>query len=595
MPPTKFIEIADGIRVPLLDYATQGNAILGIRDSGKSYTATGIAEKLIEGGIPFVAFDPIGVWRWLRVKGEGRNATAFPVVVAGDNADLPLHPETAADLVRAAMREGVSLVIDLYSMQLSKADWRRIVETSIRVLLYENREFGPRHIILEEAAEFCPQVIEPEHRRVYSEIEKLARMGGNAGLGFTLANQRAEQVNKAVLELCEGVFLHRQRGRLSITAIKKWLELVMDRDEAADVASSLPNLERGECWVWMPGLPKPLRRQMPQKRSLHPDRRHRQSEGQGRITTNVAPFVTRMNAQLAELAAKSATAKQGGPKVAPASGQASGGGAEAAALRAQVAELQRQLTIVNTPPTVEVPVLTPEHLSQLQAGLDQLKKAVEVIGNVGQSISGAIAGAGKAPAPLAPRLAGQTSGAGAGPRKTAGKAVPVHLTTTAGSHAATHDGTTSMRAGIRRMMTVLAQRPGLTVRQIGVRAGLSAKSGTFRTYMGTMRSRGWVSEAGESMSLTQDGYAALGNYTPLPQGRDLLEYWKANMLRRGEARMLDVVAERSPATITDEELGQLAGIAHTSGTFRTYLGKLRSLDLIEGKNNAIRLSAELFE
>lgn len=594
MAPTKFIEIADGIRAPLLDYATQGNAILGIRDSGKTYTATGIAEKLIEGGIPFVAFDPIGVWRFMRVKGEGRNATAFPVVVAGDNADLPLHPETAADLVRAAMREGVSLVIDLYSMQLSKADWRRIVETSIRVLLYENREFGPRHIILEEAAEFCPQVIEPEHRKVYSEIEKLARMGGNAGLGFTLANQRAEQVNKAVLELCEGVFLHRQRGRLSITAIKKWLELVMDRDEAADVASSLPNLERGECWVWMPGLPKPLRRKMPQKRSLHPDRRHRQSEGDGqvRVATNVAPFVTRMNVQLAELAAKTTAAKHGGAKAAPASGQAASSGAEAAALRAQVAELQQQLTVVKTPPAVEVPVLTPEHLSQLNTGLDQISKAVETLGKIGLAISGAIAGAGKPPTRLAPPRAGLTGGAAAGPLKTAGKTAPVKPAVAAGSHAAE---TTPMRAGIRRMMTVLAQRPGLTVRQIGVRAGLSAKSGTFRTYMGTMRSQGWVTEDGEAMSLTQEGYAALGSYTPLPQGRELLAYWKENMLRRGEARMLDVVADRYPATITDEELGQLAEIAHTSGTFRTYLGKLRSLDLLEGKNSAIRLSAELFE
>ena len=70
-----------------VEYASQGNAVLGIRDSGKTYTATYLAERLFEAGIPFIAFDPIGVWRFLRVPGKGRG---YPVVVAGgEDGDLP--------------------------------------------------------------------------------------------------------------------------------------------------------------------------------------------------------------------------------------------------------------------------------------------------------------------------------------------------------------------------------------------------------------------------------------------------------------------------------------------------------------------------
>lgn len=73
-------------------YASQGNAILGIRDSGKSYTAIGIAEKLYDAGVPFVAFDPIGRWRFMRVPGHGHG---YPIVVAGGVAgDLPLTVES---------------------------------------------------------------------------------------------------------------------------------------------------------------------------------------------------------------------------------------------------------------------------------------------------------------------------------------------------------------------------------------------------------------------------------------------------------------------------------------------------------------------
>jgi len=62
--------------VPLQEFASQGNAILGIRDSGKSYTATLLAERLLDYGIPFVAFDPIGVWR----SREPAKVTKVPVL-----------------------------------------------------------------------------------------------------------------------------------------------------------------------------------------------------------------------------------------------------------------------------------------------------------------------------------------------------------------------------------------------------------------------------------------------------------------------------------------------------------------------------------
>lgn len=160
-------------------YASQGNALLGIRDSGKTVTAEGLAERLMDGGIPITVIDPIGRWRFLRVPGKGKG---YPVVVAGGaDGDLPLTPQNAESLIRAAMQN-------------------------------------------EEAAEFAPQRVAPGQGQVYAEIEKLARMGGNALLGYTLINQRAEEVNKAVLELCDTLILHRQKGRNSLTALSKLVD-----------------------------------------------------------------------------------------------------------------------------------------------------------------------------------------------------------------------------------------------------------------------------------------------------------------------------------------------------------------------------------
>src|ERR1700727_3980133 len=107
------MKLSNKLSIDSIEYASQGNAILGIRNSGKSYTATYIAERLMDDKIPFIAFDPIGIWRYLKVGNKGKG---YPVVVAGDGGDLPLTANNAVDIVRAAMKENVSLVVDLYSM-----------------------------------------------------------------------------------------------------------------------------------------------------------------------------------------------------------------------------------------------------------------------------------------------------------------------------------------------------------------------------------------------------------------------------------------------------------------------------------------------
>lgn len=279
-----------------MDYAGQGNAILGIRDSGKTYTATWMAERLRDAGIPFVAFDPIGVWRYLQVGRKGRKG--YEVVVAGDGGDLPLTPETAPSIVRAAMRENIPLVLDLYSMHLSKADWKKIVQESVQLLLYENKDHGLRHIFIEEAAEFVPQRVGPDAGRVYAEIEKLARMGRNASLGYTLINQRAEEVNKAVLELCDGLFLHRQKGRLSLTALAKWLDIT-DTSNAKAIIKSMPTLDQGTCWAWAAGARDPVLIKIPAKNTIHPNPKEAQAgQIKGGLPADLSGFVARMEKAL---------------------------------------------------------------------------------------------------------------------------------------------------------------------------------------------------------------------------------------------------------------------------------------------------------
>ncbi len=252
----------------LKEYAIAANAILGIRDSGKTYTATEASEELFEGGVPFIWLDPIGVAHNLRIPGKGRG---YPVVVAGGkHGDLPLSVKSVGEIVRAAMKANISLVLDLFSVELSKADWRRIVRETCEILLHENSEHGLRHVFIEEAAEFVPQRV--TDGQVFSAVEKLVRMGGNSKVGITLINQRSADLNKSVLELCANVFVHRQKGKNTLLDLKKWLQLT-DPETEKKITASLPDLASGQCWVLSNELKVPVLAKIPAKNSLHPDRR----------------------------------------------------------------------------------------------------------------------------------------------------------------------------------------------------------------------------------------------------------------------------------------------------------------------------------
>lgn len=290
-----------------VEYAAQGNAILGIRDSGKTYTATWLAERLLDQGIPFVAFDPIGVWKFLRVGRDGK--PGYPVVVAGDDGDLPLTAESAPNIVRAAMQENIPLVLDLYSMSMTKAQWKLIVERSVNLLFYENKPHGLRHVFIEEAAEFVPQRIRPDEGKVYAVIERLARMGRNSSLGYTLINQRAEEVNKAVLELCDCLFLHRQKGRNSLTALSKWFDIA-DATGGREIIKSLPTLEQGSCWIWPQGSSDPVLVKVPQKNTVHPDPKNPEKAAAKGVPADVSEFIERLTDSLRKQTKVAASKKQ---------------------------------------------------------------------------------------------------------------------------------------------------------------------------------------------------------------------------------------------------------------------------------------------
>lgn len=577
--------------VELEAYASQGNAILGIRGSGKTYTGTCIAEQLLHFHVPIVALDPIGMWRFLRVPADG-GKEAYPVVVAGgQHGDIPLPVRGAGEIMRAALADQVSIVFDLYDVNLSKADWRSIVNDVVKVLLYENKEHGLRHIFIEEAAEFVPQRISPDQGQVYSIIERLVRMGGNAQLGVTLINQRAEEVNKAVLELCDLLLLHRQKGRRSLENLSHWLELAAGTT-AKQIAADVPTLKNGECYVWPEGAEAPTKTVIPAKHTFHPDRKDMRTAVIAEARrVDISAFAEQLKGRLAQVIAEAeandpARLKLLNRTLRHENEQLRAGHADAApdpeALSAAEARGYNRGWGQALSHFSEVPQM----LANIQGGMDAIEFAKDKIGQWFRNAEGAKEFLRPAPPPQVYA------------KLHAPAPKPVVLVTewpgvkTRGNGAGDPE---VGKSGLRKMLVALAQRPtGLTRRQLGVRAGLSSQTGTFGTYLSKMRTNHWISDESDGrIKITAAGAAALGSYEPLPEGQDLLAYWVRELGESGASRMLQALAGKYPDAVSREELGRLSNLSPETGSFGTYLSRLRTLELITGKGE-LRASEELF-
>lgn len=544
------------VRIDAVEFASRGNAILGIRDSGKTYTATGFAEQLLDAGIPFVAFDPIGVWRFLRVPSQAPDGAGFPVVVAGGAAgDLPLTVASAPEIVRAAMANGVSVVIDLFDIDLSKADWKRIVASSLRVLLHENGSFGLRHVFIEEAAEFAPQRIGPDQGQVYAEVEKLARMGGNSRLGFTLINQRAEEVNKAVLELCDNLFLHRQRGRNSLVALGKWLD-VGNVAGAEQITKSLANLPTGECWVWTAGTERAARATVPRKRSLHPDRRALTGDAPVQQAIGVEAFVAAMSRALGEAAAPAENIKALRDQVRALTAELAKARAQLAAQKAVDADairlvVERARVTFSNAVTDMLNAVGHDH----EALLALLRPAFENRPQIAQAT--------EEPRAAVPQPAGPSSRNGAAP---------------AASRAISQPKQRVIDAIAWWHATGLAQ---VERAKVAVAAGFSPRASTCGVYLADLVAIGLVDVPGPGVvRLTAEGHKAVATLPAKPTTDQLRD--KAFGLLSGRAQdAFRVVYDKGGAEISRDEVADAMGLSRIASTTGVYLSQVSALGLIE--------------
>lgn len=538
------LRISEDLSLPIAA-VVETFAILGKRGRGKTSTAVVLAEEMIRGGLPVVIVDPVGVWWGLRSSIDGTGEGLPVVIFGGDHADVPLTDKAGTVVADAIIDGRFPAILDL--SHLSKAAMRRVMADFVERLYHRNRE--ALHVIFDEADLLAPQRTSPEGNRLLGAMEDLQRRGRARGIGTSLISQRPAVLHKDLLSQAEVLIALGLTGPRDVAAIDEWVRLHADDDQARQVKQTLASLPVGTAWVWSPAWLGILEKVRIRQRETFDS------------SATPQPGVVRPAATAFAQVDKAAL----GQRIAELAAEASGD--DPKVMRGRIAQLERELAKATdaarvvekvVEKTIEVPVLAPGDVERLEA------VARELLAKLGGAPARSLQ-------PATDSGGGEEQAVSRPPARTP-RAVPakqaIDLPQTAGG----------LPKAQRLILTALAQQGSLTAVQAALLTSYSHKSGGFRNALSALRSARFIDGSGATgMKITATGRDALGSFQPLPQGDELLQWWKTNHLGKAERAIVDVLRDAWPDPVPVEEIAAATGYSAASGGFRNALSKLRSL------------------
>jgi ribosome-binding protein aMBF1 (putative translation factor) len=296
---------------PIPDEALDADiAIIAKKGRGKTYTAKGIVERLLQMRRRVLVLDPLSVWWGLKSAADGK-AAGFPIpIFGGPHADIPLHDAAGAVIGELIVTSGISAVLDMGEMR--KAEQARLVADLLDYLYTRNRD--PLWIVLEEADAFAPQQPMGELTRVLGEVDRIARRGRNFGFRLISITQRPAKLNKDVLTQLSTLIALGITSPQDRDAVKAWVDGNADRDQAKKVYETLARLPVGEGWIWAPDHDLLERVKFPAIRTL--DTSKTPKAGDVRVTSPVLAQtdLAKITRQIQAIQAAQAAAPRGAKK-----------------------------------------------------------------------------------------------------------------------------------------------------------------------------------------------------------------------------------------------------------------------------------------
>lgn len=557
---------------------------------GKSWAIRRLLEQSY-GHIQQLVIDPEDEFPTLREE--------YDYVLAGrDGGDCPAEPSSAKLLAARFLELGVNGIFGIYELKPAQRITfvRRFLEGLVNA---PRRLWHPVLVVIDEAHVFCP---EKGHAESEEAVIDLMSRGRKRGYGTVLATQRIAKLNKDAAAEANNKLI----GRASLDIDKRRAadELGFAGREDRD---RLRHLDPGEFFAFGPAISHTI-----QLVTVGPVKTSHPKAGQRAAPPPPAP--ERMAEVLAKLQDVPADHRKAEQSQADLEAQLRSVRAELGAANRKInagvgdagreRHYQRGLSDGRKESAREIAVLKRDTAAELARAAKMVQDArkrfakIRDLAHDQQALESDPGRAVMSACGIKPGAAPTTRKALAGLATAAEKSMghpggrrPTHVGIDIGRELPT------MVKGERRMLDVLVNHHPVkfTRPQWGTLAGVKYSGGTFKTYLGRLRARGLLDDDGVLYGASDQAMRQYGDDVEPPQtAEEVQERWLKAVGPKAAGRLLAVLLDVHPDRVPRDQLAELCGLEASGGTFKTYLGRLRTNHLIVEYDEGIGVAAMLF-
>ncbi len=545
-------------------------AILGRRGKGKSNTMTVLWEHELDAGHRTVMIDPKGDRYGIRLAPDGSPSRFDVPIFGGPHADFPLADDMGATIAKLIATHDFSCLIDL--SELSLAEQHRFMTPFAETLLKNNR--APITMFVEEADQFANQDQRYQPPKLLHHMMNLIMLGRQRGIIMWMATQRPAKLSKNLLSQVDAFVGMGVSSPNDREAYKDWFK-GHSVEAAKKIEETIGSLKPGEAWVWLGNDEYFERVMFPMASTFDSGRRPKHGEA-----------VADVKLERLERGAISDALKDLGliSSSEHADGKVTPGNTLMQEISA-IGELQAELASLNS--------LFEEAQALYIESRAEIDRLHSVIGGYQKAFEAQATLIGDIQWPTVERRDGTMPGeALVIPPIVELREAPV---STKKPELKTRPLEVGSIGAERRILSVLSTMhpKGMTEARWSIAAGMKRSGGTWKTYKSRLKQGGHIAQLGTGeWVVSATGMSVVGEVPKFPPaGPELVREWARRI--GGVVSMAEALIGTWPQWCTRENLAAGLNMASSGGTFKTYLSRLKSADIIETSSEGVRLSRDV--
>ena len=226
-------EVGTEISLPVVELLTGRGFVTGKSGSGKSNSASVVAEKLLDNGFGLLIVDIDGEYYGLKEEYEILHAGA------DEECDIQITADHAEKLASLALEQNVPIILDV-SSYLDESEAEEVLTAVARSLFAKaKKQKQPFLLLVEEVHEYIPE--NGSVGECGRMLIKIGKRGRKHGLGICGISQRPADVKKDFITQCDWLLWH----RLTWNNDTKVVGRILDND----YADAVEDLDDGEGFL----------------------------------------------------------------------------------------------------------------------------------------------------------------------------------------------------------------------------------------------------------------------------------------------------------------------------------------------------------